>query len=135
VPTDLQKLETVFMEKETYPNLDRLPIDSDHHEAIRRRAEEIYVRSGKILGRDIENWVLAETELLEEEARHSHRAVVVKVNGVRYVGEYPVDEARGYTPGEFAAGDPVNVRFDGDQMFVRLNSGGELQTTIVRRIG
>lgn len=32
---------------------------------------------------------------------------VLKVIGVRYLGEYPVDSADGYTPGEFTAGDPI----------------------------
>jgi len=38
------------------------------HEAIRRRAEEIYVRNGKIPGRDLENWAQAEREILREAA-------------------------------------------------------------------
>ena len=43
--------------------------------------------------------------------------------------------ADGYAPGEFAAGDAVSVRFDADKMFVRRNGGGELETTIIKRIG
>ena len=111
-------------------------IDQDRHEAIRRRAEEIYIRNGRIPGRDVENWFQAETEILREAEVHSHRAaVVIKVSGVHYVGECSVDDADGYAPGEFAAGDPVTVRFDADKMFVRRNGGAELQTTIVKRIG
>ena len=60
---------------------------------------------------------------------------MIKVSGVRYVGEYSVDVADGYVPGEFAAGDAVSVRFDADKMFVRRNGGAELETTIVKRIG
>jgi len=112
------------------------PIDPDRHESIRRRAEEIYTRDGRIPGRDVENWMQAETEVLREEASDSHRtAVAVRVSGVYYVGEYSVDTADGYAPGEFAAGDPITVRFDGDKMFVGRNGGGELETTIVKRIG
>jgi hypothetical protein len=125
------------MEAVTHSKHPSIPssIDPDHHEAIRRRAEEIYIRNGRISGRDLENWVQAETEILREAEAHSHRAaVVIKVSGVRYVGEYSVDAAAGYAPGEFAAGDPVTVRFDADKMFVRRNGGGELQTTIVKRI-
>ena len=35
----------------------------DQHEAIRRRAEEIYIRNGRIPGRDVENWAQAEQEI------------------------------------------------------------------------
>ncbi len=111
-------------------------IDTDRHSAIRRRAEEIYIRNGRTPGRDIENWVQAETEILREaECRSGRAAVVVKVSGVRYVGEYSVEAADGYAPGEFAAGDPVMVRFDADKMFLRRSGGLELETTIVKKIG
>jgi len=137
-PRDLHKVETIFMEAATHPNQlsNPAPIEPDHHEAIRRRAEEIYIRNGRIPGRDLENWIQAETEIRREAPGHSHRtAVVVKVSGVYYVGEYSVEAADGYAPGEFAAGDPITVRFDGDKMFVTRNSGRELETTIVSRIG
>jgi len=32
----------------------------DLHELTRRRAEAIYIRNGRIAGRDIENWTQAE---------------------------------------------------------------------------
>jgi hypothetical protein len=35
-------------------------------EAIRIRAEEIYIRNGRIPGRDLDNWTQAETEILRE---------------------------------------------------------------------
>jgi len=110
------------------------PLD-EMHEAIRRRAEEIYIRSGKIPGHDVENWKQAEEEILREAGERSRRrtAVVVKVNGMRYVGEYTLDSAAGYKPGEFAAGDPVSVRFDHNKMFVKRRNGRELETTIVKR--
>lgn len=54
-------------------------IDPDHHEAIRQRAEEIYKRNGRIAGRDVENWVQAETEIQREAECHSRRAAVVSV--------------------------------------------------------
>lgn len=126
------------METVTHPHSlsNPSPVDSDRHDAIGHRAEEIYIRSGRIPGRDIENWIQAEKEILSEAAGHLHRtAVAVKVSGVYYVGEYSVDSADGYVPGEFAVGDPITVRFDGNKMFVRRNSGRELETTIVKRIG
>jgi len=108
----------------------------DRHEAIRRRAEEIYIRSGRIPGRDLENWTQAEQEITREAAEHPLRrtAIVVKVNGVQYVGEYAIDSADGYAPGEFTKGVPVPVRFDGDKMFVKRPNGKELETRIVRMV-
>lgn len=105
------------------------------HDAIRRRAEEIYVRNGKIAGRDVQNWIQAEQEILSEAAERSSRrtAVVVNVEGVRYVGEYEAESAAGYTPGEFAAGDPVPVRFEGGHMYIKRPNGRELKTTLVQQ--
>ena len=39
---------------------------TDLQEAIRRRAEEIYIRNGKIPGHDLENWAQAEHEIMRE---------------------------------------------------------------------
>src|SRR5277367_77354 len=62
---------------------------SDLHEAIRRRAEEIYHRNGKVPGRDMQNWSQAEAEILQELSAATHGpAVVVNVEGIQYVGEY-----------------------------------------------
>lgn len=110
---------------------------SDLQEAIRRRAEEIYVRSGRLPGRDLENWAQAEAEVLQDRAAHPSRrqAVVIKVNGVQYVGEYSPESSDDYSPGEFQAGIPVVVRFDGEKMFVKRPNGKELETRIVRKIG
>ena len=94
---DAHKLESIFMESVAHSKHPSNPssIDPDRHEAIRRRAEEIYIRNGRIVGRDVENWVQAETEILGEAECHSRRAaVVVRVSGVRHVGEYSVGAAR-----------------------------------------
>ncbi|HVN18726.1 MAG TPA: DUF2934 domain-containing protein [Dongiaceae bacterium] len=105
-------------------------------EAIRRRAEQIYIESGRIAGRDVENWAQAEREVLgETEAPTRRTAIVVKVNGVQYVGEYRPEGADGYVPGEFEVGSPVAVRLEGDRMFVQRPSGRELETRIVKKIG
>jgi hypothetical protein len=107
----------------------------DLHEAIRRRAEQIYIESGRVPGRDTENWAQAEREIREEAAQQKHRsAVIVRVDGVRYVGEYCPETADGYVPGEFEAGSPVAVRLQDDRMFVRRANGKELETRIVKRI-
>jgi hypothetical protein len=109
----------------------------DFAEAIRRRALEIYQRSGRVAGHDLENWVQAENQIRDEiDAGLGRRtAVVVNVNGVQYVGEYSPSSARGYAPGEFAAGDDITVRFEGEKMYVKRGNGTELETTVVRKIG
>jgi len=107
----------------------------DKHEAIRRRAEEIYVRNGRIAHRDLENWAQAEREIrAEAELQGRRTAVVVSVNGVRYVGEYRVESSDGYVPGEISAGGKVQVRLDGDRMFISRPNGKELETRIVQKM-
>lgn len=109
---------------------------ADLHDAVRQRAEEIYVRSGRIPGRDMENWTQAEREILaESEPQKGRSAVVVKVNGVRYIGEYYPELSDGYVPGEFGVGSSVAVRFQGDRMFLKRPNGRVLETTIVQKIG
>ena len=129
------------MEAASHPDRQTQPpgpaVVPDLQEAIRRRAEEIYIRNGRIPGRDLENWARAEKEILAETAAPpAHRtAVVVTVDGVKYVGEYDSASSEGYTPGEFLAGTRVPVRFDGDKMFVKRPNGKELETRVVKRIG
>jgi hypothetical protein len=87
-------------------------------------------------GHDQEHWYQAEAEILREEAtRTAHPAVVVNVEGVVYTGEYEAASADGYTPGEWKQGDPVPVRIEGDQLYLRRPNGQELQTTVIKRIG
>ena len=107
----------------------------DLHERIRRRAEEIYIRNGRVPGRDVENWKQAEQEILSEAQQHRRTAVVVRVNGVQYVGEYKAESADGYEPGELGSGSAVAVRFAGDRMFVKRPNGKELETVLVRKSG
>jgi hypothetical protein len=107
----------------------------DRHEAIRRRAEEIYARNGKLPGHDAENWAQAEQEILRESAALPTRrtAIVVRVDGTEYVGEYNPMSCDGYLPGEFGSGVSVPVRFHGDKMFVKRPNGKILETTIVKK--
>jgi Protein of unknown function (DUF2934) len=105
-------------------------------EDIRRRATELFQRTGAVEGRDAENWYQAEAEVLRESSIHAvRRAVVVNVRGVVYTGEYESSSADGYVPGEWKPGDPVPVRLAGDKLYLRRPNGRELQTTIVKRIG
>jgi Protein of unknown function (DUF2934) len=109
-----------------------LPVDL--REAIRRRAEEIYVQSGRIPGRDVENWTQAEREVREQVTKQTRRpAIIVRVNGVKYVGEYCPESSEGYVPGELGAGASVTVRFQGDKMFIKRSNGKELETRIVQK--
>lgn len=106
------------------------------HQAIRERAEEIYIRNGRIPGRDLQNWAEAEVEIMQELENSQRRsAVVIEFNGVQYVGEYDPETCDGYTPGEFGSGAPVPVRFEGKKMFVKRPNGRELETTIVEKRG
>jgi hypothetical protein len=106
-------------------------VSRDRHEAIRRRAEEIYIRKGKIPGRDLENWAQAEQEILRESAP-CRTAIVVRVNGEEYVGEYNPATSDGYQPGEFGPAAAVPIRFHGDKMFIKRPNGKILETTIVK---
>lgn len=109
---------------------------ADLHDAIRRRAEEIYIKNGRIPGHDVENWAQAEREILAQaQKRNRCAAIVIRVNGVQYVGEYLRESSDGYVPGEFGVGSSVAVRLEGDKMFVRRNNGKELVTRIVRKSG
>jgi hypothetical protein len=110
---------------------------SNLQETIRRRAEEIYIRSGRISGLDLANWARAEQEIRQEtgQSEPSRRAVVVKVHGVEYVGEYTHESSSGYCPGEFGPGATIPVRFEGDKMFITRPNGVELKTSIVKKVG
>jgi len=107
---------------------------STRHEAIRRRAEQIFIRSGSIPSRDLDNWAQAEQEILRESPAH-RAAIVIRVNGAEFVGEYNPASAGGYLPGELGSGAAVPVSFLGDKMFVKRPNGGVLETTIIRKIG
>ncbi len=109
----------------------------DRQETIRRRAEEIYIRNGRIPGRDNENWAQAEQEIMLEVAGEAPRktAIVVRVDGEEYVGEYAPESADGYVPGEFGTGASVPVRFRGNKMLVLRPNGKVLETTIVTKNG
>ena len=108
----------------------------DLHDAIRRRAEEIYFESGEIPGRDLENWAQAEREIrARHEQKRTRNAIVVKVHGVKYVGEYEPESSDGYVPGEFAPGEGVPVVIEGDRMLVHRPNGRVLETRIVKTVG
>jgi hypothetical protein len=105
-------------------------------ELIRRRAAELFLKGGEVLGHDNENWLQAEAEILRESAATPvRRAIVVNVQGVVYTGEYEFSSAEGYLPGEWKPGDPIPIRLAGDKLYLRRPNGRELRTTVVKRIG
>jgi len=116
--------------------LSPVPRSAELQEAIRKRAEEIYVRNGRIPGCDLDNWTQAEAEIAREYGTSTRRfAVVVDVDGVQYVGEYRSESSDGYQPGEFSAGEDISIRFEGDKMFLKRPNGTELEATIVHKTG
>ena len=128
----------VLIEKSAFHSVKSVVGAEDLREAIRRRAEQIYIESGRVPGRDYENWAQAEREVRTEGASFiapGKNAVVVKVDGVEFVGEFDKERSGGYVPGEFKAGGAVSVRFEGDRMFVRRPNGKELATRVVKKVG
>ena len=47
---------------------------ASHEERVREAAYFIYERSGRATGRELENWLEAEAQLLREEAQAANRA-------------------------------------------------------------
>jgi hypothetical protein len=107
----------------------------DLEEAIRQRAQEIYIRQGRIPGRDMDNWAQAEQEIQRESAEPATRkAIVIRVDGTQYVGEYNQQTCDGYVPGEFSPGVSVPVRLRGNKMLILRPNGKVLETTIVKTV-
>lgn len=105
-------------------------------QAIRRRAEKLYEERGRVPGHQVEDWLQAEAEVLREIALAQlpkPALVVLRFAGALYTGEYDANHCEAYTPGEFRAGAPVEVRFAADRMYVKRPNGKELETRIVRK--
>jgi hypothetical protein len=106
-------------------------------QAIRRRAQEIYDSGGKTPGREVENWLRAEAEVMREVTtaalRRRSAHIVVKVAGVTYTGEYDPESCAGYQPGEFAAGQPLRVRFEEDRMYIARPHRAELEARVIKK--
>lgn len=105
-----------------------------HADAVRRRAEEIYEKSGRVPGRDKENWAQAEAEIAREAAQPictNPAFIVIRVKGITYTAEYD-PQASDYKPGELA-GAPVRVRFEDDRMFITRPNGEVLETRVVKQ--
>jgi hypothetical protein len=104
--------------------------------AIRRRAQDLYEHRGRLPGHEVEDWLQAESEVTREFASAptpTPAFVVIRFEGVTYTGEYDTGNCNGYTPGEFRAGAPVQIRFEADKMYVKRPNGQHLETRIVKK--
>jgi hypothetical protein len=106
-------------------------------QTIRRRAQEIYESGGKTPGHEVENWLRAEAEVMREATavpRRRSAHIVVKVAGVTYTGEYDPESCGSYRPGEFAAGQPLRVRFEEDRMYIARPHRAELEARVIKKV-
>ena len=106
------------------------------HQAITRRAHELWELRGRVDGHAEEDWARAEAEVRRAWHRQSHPRtafVVVKVGEFTYTGEYDPQRSGFYQPGDLGKGAPVPVRLEDARIFLRLCNGRELETKIVRR--
>ncbi|MBZ5598575.1 MAG: DUF2934 domain-containing protein [Acidobacteriia bacterium] len=113
------------------------PSPQEREQAIRRRAQELYEQRGRVAGHEVEDWLRAEAEVMREVAtalRRRSAHIVVKVDGVTYTGEYDPESSAGYQPGEFAVGQPLQVRFEGDRMYIARSNHRELQARLVKKV-
>ena len=100
-------------------------------------AQEFYESGGKAPGHEVENWLRAEAEVMREVTaalRRRSAHIVVKVDGVTYTVEYDPESCAGYQPGEFAAGQPLRVRFEGDRMYIARPHRAELEVRVIKKV-
>jgi hypothetical protein len=115
-----------------------LPVmdESTIHEAIVRRARELWEQRGRVDGHAEEDWAQAEAEVRRQlPPTKTGRAafLAVKANGYIYTCRYDRN-SDAYKPGDLAAGEAIQLRFEGEKLYLRLRDH-ELETTIVRRAG
>ena len=107
----------------------------DLQQAIRRRAEEIYIRNGKIPGRDMDNWAQAEQEIRRESApRNSQDRDRASGERQRNTSANTMSQSSdGYCPGRVR---PGRIRSRSASTATRCSckraNGKVLETTIVK---
>ncbi len=106
------------------------------HDAVARRARELWELRGRVDGHAQEDWAQAEAEVRLAEALSAEGAparayMKVKVGDSIYIAEY--DRTADYTPGELKRGDSVAIRIEQDRMYIKLSHGRELVTRIVEK--
>jgi hypothetical protein len=114
------------------PSLDASAV----HDAIVRRARELWEQRGRVDGHADEDWAQAEAEI-KQQLGHSRRVtpafLAVKANGCVYTCRYD-RSTDAYRPGDLNPGEPVRLRFEGEKLYLKFHDS-ELETTIVRRTG
>lgn len=106
------------------------------HEAITRRARELWELRGRVDGHAEEDWAQAEAEVMKAMAGAStpkKAFIAVKIGQFIYTGEYDARQSDVYRPGDLNRGEPTAIHFEGEKMFLRLKGGRELATRIVKR--
>lgn len=106
------------------------------HDAIVRRARELWEQRGRVDGHADEDWAQAEAEVRQQLAQPkvaSPAFLAVKANGYVYTCRYDRNSDI-YQPGDLVAGEAIRLRIDGDKLYLKVRDR-ELETTIVRRAG
>jgi hypothetical protein len=60
--------------------------------------------------------------------------IAVRVGAFVYTGEYNTSNDAGYIAGDLHKGQPIEIRFDQEKMYIELPDGRELETKIVRKV-
>jgi Protein of unknown function (DUF2934) len=105
------------------------------HEAVEKRARELWELSGRRDGHADEDWKQAEREIRSRVAtpgQHGNRRIIVKVGEVTYTGEYDPATAGSYHPGDLQPGAEIRIQFQDDCMLLKLADGRQLQAKIIR---
>jgi Protein of unknown function (DUF2934) len=106
------------------------------HEAVVRRARELWEQRGRVDGHAGEDWAEAEAEVRQQLAQPkvaSPAFLAVKANGYVYTCRYDRN-SDAYKPGDLAPGETIRLRFEGEKIYMSFRDH-ELETTIVRRAG
>jgi Protein of unknown function (DUF2934) len=106
------------------------------HEAIVRRARELWEQRGRVDGHAEEDWAQAEAEVRQQLAQRNAgfpAFLAVKANGYIYTCRYDRN-SDAYKPGDLAPGETIRLRFEGEKIYMSFRDH-ELETTIVRRAG
>jgi hypothetical protein len=109
--------------------------ESAIHEAVEKRARELWELGGRRDGHADEDWKQAEREIRSRVAtagQQGNRRIIVKVAGVTYTGEYDPATAASYHPGDLQPGTEIRIQFQDDCMLLKLGDGRQLQAKIIR---
>ncbi|HET7440187.1 MAG TPA: DUF2934 domain-containing protein [Terriglobales bacterium] len=123
-------------------------------EIIAQRARELYESRGREEGHALEDWLRAEAEVMAnvgapqkppdepsrvEPARIPPRTPSkpaffnVRVDDVIYTVQYDPEGCDSYRPGMLKNGQPVELRFEDDRIFMKLPNSKELEAKVVKK--